>query len=172
MEDRVVCENIIFFFSFPIPFPVQGLKDGVGGCQWTISWVLSIPATSRSVLWSLFGTLSTTEPWPWHGAVVSPAFWLIIGMVPRALSTDTQTKGTQILFLESRARILVETLSFSQRPNLWQTSFPSVQESQLSTNRVLRAFILLLHPRAGPEHSSWLFSKPTLFGWESELHRV
>lgn len=69
-----------------------------------------------------------------------------------------------IMFLESRARILMETFSSSWRLSLWQSSFPSVQESHLSTNRVLGAFILLLHPRAGPEHSSWLFSKPALFG--------
>ena len=38
-----------------------------------------------------------------------------------------------ILFPESRARILMETSS-SPRLSLWQTSFPSVQENQLSIN--------------------------------------
>lgn len=93
-------------------------------------------------------------------------------MVSRAMSTATQTKGTWILFLEARAKMLVESFPSSQGLSLWQTSFPSVQESQLSTNRVLRAFILLLHPRAGRQHSSWLFSKPTLLGWEYELQTL
>lgn len=39
-----------------------------------------------------------------------------------------------ILFPESRARILMETSSSSPRLSLWQTSFPSVQENQLSIN--------------------------------------
>ena len=39
-----------------------------------------------------------------------------------------------ILLPGSRARILMETSSSSQRLSLWQTSFPSVQESKLSIN--------------------------------------
>lgn len=99
--------------------------------------------------------------------MASPAFRLITGMVPGTVNTTTQMKGIQILSLESRARILMEPFSSSQRPSHWQTSFPSVQESQLSTNTVFRAFILLLHPRVGPEHSSWLFSKPALLDMNS-----